>query len=221
MLQLKRACWMLLIPLLCVLYVPLDHNNGNVHSLVTPLDQLIPFCKYFVVPYLAWYGLIFVALVWFLRRNYQVYLYSIGAILLGLAVSYIVFAVFQTTVPRPEISGHDIFSRLTELLYYLDNPYNAFPSIHVLTSWIILSGSRKLKDESPRLAWFFQVETVAVVLATLLLKQHTLFDVAGGTVLGILSIKLVQKYIAVREAKLARRATETGKLHNAVPQTQR
>jgi len=138
---LVRSCWMLLIPLINLLYGPLNHAKGKVYSLVTVLDQSIPFVKYFIVPYLAWYILMFVVLAWLMKRDYELYISSVASIGVGLLLSFLVYAAFQTTVPRPAILGQDLFSQLTRFIYGMDNPYNAFPSIHVMTAFTIFIAS--------------------------------------------------------------------------------
>ncbi|WP_425806604.1 phosphatase PAP2 family protein [Desulfitobacterium sp. Sab5] len=181
---LARGCWMLLIPFIDLFYGPLNHVKGDVYSLVTVLDQHIPFIKYFIAPYLAWYFLMFVVLAWFMKHDYELYIQSIFSICVGLLLSFMVYAVFQTTVPRPVILGQDLFSRLTRFMYGMDNPYNAFPSIHVMTAYIIFIASSKAKGYGKKAMLASQTLSVLVILSTVFLKQHTLMDVFGGILLG-------------------------------------
>ncbi|AET68451.1 PAP2 superfamily protein [Desulfosporosinus orientis DSM 765] len=181
---LTSGIWMLLIPLINLLYAPLNHVKGNVYSLITVLDQHIPFIKYFIVPYLAWYLLMFVILSWFMKRDHKLYISSLASICVGLLLSFLVYAFFQTKVPRPVIMGQDLFSNLTRFLYGIDNPYNAFPSIHVMTAYIIFVASSKAKGCGRKMVLASQTLSVLVILSTVFLKQHTLMDVAGGIFLG-------------------------------------
>lgn len=181
---LLKGSWMLLIPLIDSIYLLLNHSNDDVYMLVTKFDKIIPFKQLFVVPYIAWFGLIFVALIWFMYRDIKLYIFSIISIILGLLISFIIFSLFQTTVPRPEILGDDIFSQLTKLIYTIDNPFNAFPSIHVLTSYIVFLGCQETKGRYRKISLIIQGVVILVILATLFLKQHTLLDVLGGLILG-------------------------------------
>lgn len=181
---LLKGSWMLLIPLIDSIYLLLNHSNNDVYMLVTKFDKIIPFKQLFVVPYIAWFGLIFVALIWFMYRDIKLYIFSIISIILGLLISFIIFSLFQTTVPRPEILGDDIFSQLTKLIYTIDNPFNAFPSIHVLTSYIVFLGCQETKGRYRKISLVIQGVVILVILATLFLKQHTLLDVLGGLILG-------------------------------------
>lgn len=181
---LLKGSWMLLIPLIDSIYLLLNHSNEHVYILVTVFDKSIPFKQLFVVPYIAWFGLIFIALIWFMYRDFKLYIFSIISIILGLIISFIIFSLFQTTVPRPEILGEDIFSQLTKFIYTIDNPFNAFPSIHVLTSYIVFLGCQQTKGHFPKISLVIQGVVILVILATLFLKQHTLLDVLGGLMLG-------------------------------------
>ncbi|MFZ3130625.1 MAG: phosphatase PAP2 family protein [Desulfosporosinus sp.] len=181
---LLKGSLMLLIPLIDSIYLLLNHSNEHVYMLVTVFDKSIPFKPLFIVPYIAWFGLIFVALILFMSQDFKLYIFSIISIILGLLISFIIFSLFQTTVPRPEILGNNISSQLTRFIYTVDNPFNAFPSIHVLTSCIIFLGCQHTKGHFPKISLVLQGETILVILATLFLKQHTLLDVLGGLLLG-------------------------------------
>lgn len=198
---LLKASWLLLIPLINSIYLHLNHSTERVYSLVTMIDQRIPFLPYFVIPYVAWYGLLFVALIWFMYYNLQLYRSIILSIILGLVISFIIFSFFQTTVPRPDILGHDIFSRLTQLIYAIDQPFNAFPSTHVLTAYVVFLGSLKMSTHSPKISLTIQGSVILVILSTLFLKQHTLLDVLGGLLLGGSLFKTVNWF----EVTLAKR----------------
>ena len=187
---------MLLIPLVNTMYLPLDHNNGHVHSLVTAVDKGIPFDKIFVVPYAAWYLFIFAILVWFMFKDRDLYFTAILAIVTGLFISFAIFSVFQTSVPRPVILGHDFFSRLTRIIYHFDAPYNGFPSIHVMTSFVVFLGSKRAMRFSRKIPLLAQGMAVLVILSTLFLKQHTLLDVAGGLMLGGILFVLSSKAVS-------------------------
>ena len=176
---------LLLIPLAGIIYCFLNKNNGQVHNLMTALDRSIPFSSYFIVPYIAWYVLIFVVLIFFLRKDERLYYACVSSIILSLLISYGVYYFYQTTVPRPVVIGHDVFSNLTRILYKVDNPYNTFPSIHVMTSYIIFLASNKIKEYSSyKLTMAIKGSVVLVIVSTLFLKQHTLLDVVGGLLLG-------------------------------------
>lgn len=183
---------MLLLPLAGLIYAKLNHNNGNVHILVTALDKGIPFVPFFVIPYLAFYAFIFLILFWFLFNSGRLYFLTLFSIFAGFLICFVIYGFFQTTVPRPIIAEQNVFLQLTGLVYRLDNPYNAFPSIHVLTSSIIFLGSKRAMDFSQKISRLSRGMTVLIILSTLFLKQHTIIDLAGGLVIGAAVFKTVE-----------------------------
>lgn len=209
---LLEASWLLLIPIVDSLYLLLNHSTEHVYVLVTMIDQRIPFLPFFIIPYIAWYGLLFVVLIWFMHHNLQLYRSSIFSLILGLVICFIIFSFFQTTVPRPDILGHDIFSRLTKAIYTIDQPFNAFPSIHVMTAYVILLGSLKMNTHSLKISLLIQSSVILVILSTLFLKQHTLLDVLGGLLLGGSLFKTFNWF----ELALAKRKEEYNLFYNEV-----
>jgi membrane-associated phospholipid phosphatase len=201
---LVRGSWMLLIPLLSPVYDYLNGNHGAVYTMVTDLDRVTPFIPQFILPYIIWYGFIFAILIWLMIKDGKLYAITLGSIVVGLLASYGVYAVFQTTVPRPAVPGQDIFSHLIRLVYNNDKPYNAFPSIHVLTSYIIFLVSYETKVYSKELALGSQALSILIIFSTVFLKQHVLLDVAGGIVFGWAAYKLLSyayDTLVVREVR--------------------
>jgi len=131
-----------------------------------------------------------------MKRDDELYISSLASICVGLLLSFLVYVVSQTTVPRPVILGQDLFSNLTQFMYGVDNPYNAFPSIHVMTAYIIFVASSKSKERRRKMVLASQTLSMLVILSTVFLKQHTLLDVAGGIYLGEYPLpkKLLLKY---------------------------
>jgi membrane-associated phospholipid phosphatase len=81
---------------------------------------------------------------------------------------------------RPEIwqvSGNSISAAVTRFYYYIDAPYNLFPSLHVtyptlatLVSW----RNHKI------MRWVFAAMAVVVAVSVVLVKQHYIADVVAG-----------------------------------------
>jgi len=74
-------------------------------------------------------------------RNRMVYFQTLIALCSGLIISYIFIALFQTSIQRPEMHNHTgLIAQLVRFVYTTDQPYNCFPSIRVLTSYLMLRG---------------------------------------------------------------------------------
>ncbi|WP_219639137.1 phosphatase PAP2 family protein [Cohnella sp. CFH 77786] len=185
--------WMLAIPLLSNIYVWLNHSGYQVHSLVTPLDERTPFLPVFAIPYLLWYPFLAVTLVAIFRQSYLAYVRTLLAICMGLLACYAVYFLFQTTVPRPDITSDGLLHRLAALVYRSDQPYNCFPSIHVMTSCLMIKGSIVLR---PRFRMAVLTTAVCIIASTLFIKQHVIADVAAGILFAEVMFRLAAWLLA-------------------------
>ncbi|MDQ1912173.1 phosphatase PAP2 family protein [Paenibacillus sp. GD4] len=192
---LRDLSLLLLIPAVSTFYNQLNHAGRGAHSLMTDLDRAIPVIEAFVLPYLAWYGFILIAFVYLCRKDRTSYYQTLVSTIIGLLVSYTIYFFYQTTVPRPVLTGHDVFTVLLQYVYSTDQPYNCFPSIHVLTSYLILRGF-KGRRQLPRFVrgavWLM---SVMIIVSTLFVKQHVLMDVLGAIVLSELIRSVVKIFI--------------------------
>lgn len=154
-------------------------------------------------------------------KDNNLYFSTLFSIISGLLVCFVTFRLFQTTVPRPVVPGQDIFMQLTRMVYQLDNPYNTFPSIHVMTSYIVFLGSKRTQKCSQKISWLAQGTAVLIILSTLFLKQHTLLDVAGGIILGGTLFKTVEMLIGLNHKRRTNpaRYAEISNFHNRIRNT--
>jgi membrane-associated phospholipid phosphatase len=171
---------LLTIPLLGIVYVYLNHSTGTVYSLVTDLDRQMPFLKVFVLPYVSWYVFLFIAFLYLAIKNREAYYQTLLQFNIGLLICYAVYAVYQTHVPRPELVGDGWLLQIVQWVYNSDEPFNCFPSIHVLTSYLMMKAYLGTANV-PR------IYTVAVVFMSMLIiastqfiKQHVLLDIMGA-----------------------------------------
>lgn len=174
--------WLLAIPVLNIVYGILNRGGPDVTQLSIEWDHSIPFVPAFIIPYLLWYPYVFSMFIVFFRKDRSVYYRSLTLTCIGLVVCYLIYYVFQTTVPRPEIAYDGILNWLVGIVYMTDGPYNCFPSIHVLTSHIVLKAALQCKLSRGIKAAAF-VTSWLIIISTLFVKQHVLADVAGGILL--------------------------------------
>ncbi|QYR19105.1 phosphatase PAP2 family protein [Paenibacillus sp. sptzw28] len=172
---------LLSIPLLGIVYIYLNRSRGaSTHSLLTDLDEQTPFLKIFIVPYLVWFVFILVCFVYLAFKNRQLYMKTLLLYNIGLVICYCIYAVYQTHVPRPEVSGTDWLSRLVQYVYNSDQPYNCFPSTHVLTSYCIMKAFASAREISRPIRLSVSTISILIILSTLFVKQYVLLDIAGA-----------------------------------------
>jgi membrane-associated phospholipid phosphatase len=189
------------IPILNVFYQVLNGHNREVHTLITKFDAAVPFIDYFIVPYSLWYPFIISSLIYLCFRARERYFKTIIAIDIGLICCYIAYIVFQTTVPRPELVGDSIFIKLVRITYALDEPYNCFPSIHVLTSYLVMKGFYKGNIKNTIYKTFVYIMGSTIIVSTLFVKQHVVADIFGAILL-VEIIDYVLSYINKRSGLL-------------------
>ncbi|NMI05004.1 phosphatase PAP2 family protein [Paenibacillus sp. SZ31] len=180
--------WLAAVPILNIFYGVLNRPGDHVYSLATPLDSMIPFVPAFIIPYVLWYPFISGALIALAFKDKRTYFQTLIALCSGLVISYIFFALFQTAIERPNIQSEKGFLfTMVDYIYRNDQPYNCFPSIHVLTSYLILRGTRVFG----RAIWAMtSTLSVLIMMSTILVKQHVVVDIAGGIFVGELCFRL-------------------------------
>ena len=145
------------------------------------LDDKIPFCEFFIVPYLLWFAYISVVVLYFFFKDKQDYYRACTFLFTGMTV----FLVVSTLWPnghhlRPAVMPRDnIFSTMVAMLYKTDTPTNLWPSIHVYNSLgahFAVFRNEKL-HRKPVVHIGSLVLCVSIILSTMFLKQHSVFDV--------------------------------------------
>jgi membrane-associated phospholipid phosphatase len=186
--------FLLTIPLLGVIYTWLNTNSRQVHSLYTHIDQHIPFIQAFIIPYMLWMPFLYLTLVYFCMKDRNMYYRTLLAYNLGVLVSYGFYMLFQTTVSRPEISSEGLFSLLTDFLYNADQPFNCFPSIHCMSSYLLFRALFTSSIKNKRNLTFIGSLAFIIILSTLFVKQHVILDAVGGVILAEVMTRLVYRW---------------------------
>ena len=155
------------------------------------LDDLIPFCKYAVIPYFAWFVWIPFTLFYLLWKAPREDFWRLCLPLFsGMTIALACYAVLPTALDlRPYwVPGSDIFARVVRFLYRTDTATNVCPSIHVFNSvTLLLAYYRSRIFDAPRRRWMrpaAAVLCISIVCSTVLLKQHSCIDVALGCAAG-------------------------------------
>ena len=120
------------------------------------LDDLIPFCKYAVIPYFAWFVWIPFTLFYLLWKAPREDFWRLCLPLFsGMTIALACYAVLPTALDlRPYwVPGSDIFAQTVRFLYRTDTATNVCPSIHVFNSvTLLLAYYRSHIFDAPRCA---------------------------------------------------------------------
>ena len=174
---------MIAIPLVTLIHISLNKYRPDVHNISTIIDDVIPFKAVFSLPYMYWFAFLSVVLLYFAIVDAKNYFRLLASVITGMCICFIIFYLFPTTVPRPNVVGNDVLSRLVRYIYSTDNPYNCFPSIHVLDAFLPALFLCKF-NKNMIVKVVAVVSFVAITLSTVFIKQHYVLDAAASIVLG-------------------------------------
>jgi membrane-associated phospholipid phosphatase len=187
----KKLLFLMLIPVSGLAYFFANKVNNlkflDVKPFIFkfPIDDLIPFNKFFILPYFYWYFYVAATLIiLFLNKDSKFFFKQVLSMSVGVLFSVLIYLVFPTYVPRAELLGNDYLTGMIRNLYVIDPPYNCFPSMHVLYSFICCWYLLIFRRIS---IWFdiLNVSSFVVIsLSTVYTKQHYTPDILGGIVVG-------------------------------------
>ena len=160
----------------------LEHMYGRDYTIIhMKADRKIPFCEIFIVPYLLWFGYIAWIMIYLLFTNTNDFHKCCRFLFSGMTVFLIISTLFPNMhYLRPFIMPRDnIFCDLVIHLYRADTSTNLWPSIHVYNSLGVLFAvvhNEKLGSKK-WIKWGCFTLSTSIILSTMFLKQHSVFDV--------------------------------------------
>ena len=173
----------------CATYLPINaFTEGRAtHTLFLPGERAIPLVPGFEFAYLLGYVLPLVV-VW--RRPDAARLARLAwAFGLTLAGAYTTYLLYPVYLPRPELAGRSLATRLLAL-EYLDKPYNHFPSLHVALAILVALGC----SDDRRTRWWLPAVVAIMAVSTIFVKQHYILDVLAAAVLAPAAWRLAARW---------------------------
>lgn len=144
------------------------------------LDDIIPFCEVFVIPYVLWYVLIAGSLLYFALYNPKNFKGMMIFIIVTQVVAMAMYIIFPNRQDlRPDLSTlgrENVFTYIVGLLYSADTNTNVCPSLHVAYSIGIASTWLKEKSASAWAKTGITIFCILVCLSTAFIKQHSVVD---------------------------------------------
>lgn len=151
------------------------------HVIHMRIDDYIPFVEVFVIPYFLWFVYVSAVVIYLFFKDKKEYFRLCLFLFTGMTVFLIVSTVWPNGhLLRPHTMPRDnIFTRMVAALWRTDTATNLCPSIHVynslgahiaVTRCEKLAGRRGLRAGSLLLS-------LSIILSTMFIKQHSVFDV--------------------------------------------
>lgn len=176
------------------------------------VDDYIPFCELFIIPYFLWFAYVSAVVLYQFFTNKTEYYRTCVFLFTGMTVFLIISTLWPnghhlrlSAMPRD-----NIFTRMVASLWKTDTPTNLWPSIHVYNSLgahFAVTHSERLADKKGiKIASF--VLAWSIVFSTVFIKQHSMFDVLTAFVMATVMYIVVYHYdlvLAVRTARERRR----------------
>lgn len=211
--QKYKHAWVLLY---AFIYLPWfiyleDHVTAGYHIIHVALDDKIPFNEYFIIPYMMWFGFIAITILYFFFANRTEFYKLTLFLFAGMTIFLIISTIFPNGQDlRPMTFARDnMFVDMVKTLYQTDTPTNVLPSIHVFNSigaYIAIAHNERLKNIKP-IKYASFILTLAIILSTMVLKQHSIIDVIVATIMAAVLYAFVYAPTPQRASHLSKQTT--------------
>lgn len=153
------------------------------------LDDVVPFCEYFVIPYVGWYLLIVGSLIYFALYNPKNFENMSKFIIVTQVVAMVIYILFPNRQDlRPEMFPREnIFTGILGLIYRFDTNTGVCPSLHVAYSVGIASTWLKEKSASKLCKTLITIFCFFVCISVAFVKQHSVVDIFAAIPVCILA----------------------------------
>lgn len=157
------------------------------------IDDVIPFCEFFIIFYLLWfifwigmlvYGLFYEPAVFTKLMRYLIFTFSLCVLI------YLIFPNCQNLRPT-EFARDNIFVRIIKLIYWIDTSTNVCPSEHVVGALGVVFAafdSKRFSSAGRKAA--FIVTAFLICISTLFIKQHSVIDFAAAIPVSVIGYLL-------------------------------
>lgn len=144
------------------------------------LDAHIPFCEFFVIPYLFWFAYLIGMHLYTLLYDIEVFRKLMRFIIISYSIRMVIYLLFPTCQElRPTTFERDnLFTQFLCYFYQFDTNTNVCPSLHVVGSAAVWCTSLHI-EKFRTFGWklFFGMTAILICASTLFLKQHSVVDV--------------------------------------------
>ena len=143
-----------------------------------PLDDFVPFCEWFIIPYVSWYFLIIGSLAYFLFYSVDSFKKLQTYIIITQIIAMAVYIIFPTRQDlRPTVMYANPLTWIVNLIYSVDTNTGVCPSLHVGYSLGIASTWLREKSVPKWLRVLIAVWCGVICISVAFVKQHSVVDI--------------------------------------------
>lgn len=199
--EFKHLWYLLYWPIFGILFLTVERLwiRESYFPMYCPLDDMIPFCEYFLIPYMFWFVYLVGIILYSLLFDTRCFEQFMQFIIITYTIAVVICMIFPNCQElRPVAFERDnIFTRFMTNFYQFDTNTNVFPSIHVIGSAAVMFAAWNSKHFRT-VGWKIAFGAVALLISisTVFLKQHSVLDIFGA-----LPICLIAYIIVYRKGK--------------------
>ncbi|MGN1095680.1 MAG: phosphatase PAP2 family protein [Eubacteriales bacterium] len=209
----RHALWALYVPLYLVFFFLVEKlvpSTADYWVSYMKLDDMIPFCEYFVVFYVLWYPYMALTGIYLIFKDADAFRRFMWCIIIGFSSSLIFFLIFPNGQDlRPQVfENNNIFTRLVGLLYSSDTNTNVLPSMHVIGSMATFFAYLDCRELRKR-KWLVAISlfiNIMINLSTVFIKQHSFLDVIAG--LAVSAVIYLIVYVFIKRKMMKKNGAE-------------
>lgn len=189
--QFSHLLMLLFWPVFGVIFAALERfRTTGYHIVYSPVDDLIPFCEFFVIPYFFWFvylvGMYVYSIFWDIE-TFKKYTWYIILTYTATVIIYIFWPTAQEL--RPVVfERNNVFTGIMKRFYSFDTNTNVCPSLHVIGAVAVSAAAWNSKLFS-KTGWriAFTVTTLLIIISTVFLKQHSVVDIPPALAICVLA----------------------------------
>ena len=168
---------------LLFLFVERFYQVDFYYPMYGPLDDLIPFCEWFLIPYLFWFVYLVGMHLFALLYDVDAFKLMMKYIILTYSAAIIIYLIWPTCQQlRPASFERDnILTRFIAAFYQFDTNTNVCPSIHVIGSLAVMEAalwSKVIRSKGIKTA--FVIVAILICISTVFMKQHSVLDILAA-----------------------------------------
>lgn len=168
---------------LLFLFVERFYPVESYYEMHCALDDKIPFCEWFLIPYLFWFVYLAGMHLYTLLYDVEAFRCLMKYIMITYSAAILIYLVFPTCQElRPvAFERENIMTAFVKSFYAFDTNTNVCPSIHVIGSLAVMETALHAKSISSR-KWkaAFVAIAVLICISTVFMKQHSVLDMIAA-----------------------------------------
>jgi len=175
-------------------FIILEHIYPTAETCIwtvqSTLDQKIPFCEWFIFPYIMWYPFMAILAIYLCFTDADSFRRFAWFIIIGFSTCLLFCTIVPNWQPlRPETFPRDnIATHIIAKIYSTDTNTNVFPSMHIVGTLATVCAALYCKSLR-RHKWLLAIIVIlgiSIIASVVLVKQHSVLDIYSGIALSAL-----------------------------------